>query len=773
MAEIIDNTSATTHLHLAASDIPVTFPARIVDKSKFRRAFERLGFSALFVYIFISALVFARALIPNFTDFYIGKGSDPPDFMWVLAWWPYAIAHQLNPFITHAIYAPGGLNLAWSTTIPLASLLLAPITTIYGPVVAYNLLSIASPALAAWTTFILCRYVSQSYWPALLGGYIFGFSSYMLGQTLGGHLHLVLVFPVPLAVYIAARTLDRTLKPTASAALMGMTLVVQFLLSVEIFATLTVFGGVALVLAFAFNLGEDRRRIVQLLTPVAAAYSLTFLLIGPYLYLMLAHPGAAGQFWSNNLFSADALNFLIPTKSNVLGGLHMFRVTSAKFQGNIFESGAYAGPPLMGLVLAYAWRHWREPFGKLLVDALLIIWVLSLGPILHIGGNSLGSLPGKLFSALPLIDKALPTRFTMYAFLIVAIITSLWLVESHAGHHKHPAAFLIVMFSLPNPNARYWVTKVDTPAFFDHGIYRRYLARDENVFFISDAVQFTSNMLWQAQTNMYFRTADGSIVPEPDDYRPWPIVYAIGGPAYIPDAQWQLMSFLASHDVKTIIAFDHSADSASLRALLPAFTLEPQEIGGVTLYKIAPGALDSYRRVTGVEAERRADTTLFDSLLLAASNYALAGKNPGELTLPRALNLRLLPADWQIGPSKVPEWLAGTAFDPRPAPDARVAYNIWLGHAGSAYLGIGVTGTYQALEPIITNYRQDAINVFFPAPDVLAANAKRNDRGLLLMVFDHDGLARAATRAAASPSKLPLESFLQDTALLYRESPHQ
>jgi hypothetical protein len=299
-------------------------------------------------------LVFARSLFPNFAGSYIGLGSDPPDFMWLLVWWPYAIAHRINPFVTHAIYAPGGLNLAWSTTIPLASLLLAPLTATLGPVVAYNILSIANPALATWTAFILCRYISRSDWPALLGGYIFGFSSYMLAQTLGGHLHMTLVFPVPLVLYVAARSLDRTLKPATFAVLLGATLAVQFLLSVEIFATLTVFGMMAIVLALGFTSGEDRRRIVKTLTPIAGAYALTLLLIGPYLYFMLVHPGPKGESWGASLFSADALNFLIPTAVNLLGGLHPFRAISAKYQGNIFESGAFRGPVLVALVLAYA-----------------------------------------------------------------------------------------------------------------------------------------------------------------------------------------------------------------------------------------------------------------------------------------------------------------------------------------------------------------------------------------------------------------------------------
>jgi hypothetical protein len=773
VAEIIGGeTAATMQLHIAASEIPATAPSRIDDRSKVGRAFERFGFSALLAYTAISALVFARPLLPNFAGFYIGQGSDPPDFMWLLVWWPYAIAHRINPFVTHAIYAPGGMNLAWSTTIPLASLLLSPITTTFGPVVAYNILSIADPTLAAWTAFILCRYISRSYWPALLGGYIFGFSSYMLAQTLGGHLHMTLVFPVPLALYFAARTFDGTLKPSTSAALMGVTLAVQFLLSAEIFATVTVFGVMAIVLALGFTSGEGRRRVAKILIPVARAYALALLMVGPYLYFMFAYPGPRGESWGIALYSADALNFLVPTEVNALGGLHAFRAVSAKFPGNIFESGAYIGPVLVGLVLAYAWRHWREPFGKLLVDSLIIIWVLSLGPILHVGGKWLSPLPGILFWVLPFLDKALPTRFTMFAFLIVAMITSLWLTASPAQRRtKYAAAFLIVMFSLPNLSPACWTSKVDTPAFFATDLYRHYLAPDENILFIPDTVFFTGNMLWQAQTKMYFRTAGGSIAPVPDEYRPWPIVGTFSEPTYIPDARWQLMSFVASHNVKTIVVSDHNPDLTALHALLSPFTEGPLEIGGVDLYHMAPGVLTSYRDLTGVEAERRADMTLLDSMFAAAWIYASEGKDPGELTPARAMNLKLLPADWLTGPSKVPAWLAGTALDPTPSLDNRLAYGVWLGGVGKAYLGVGVASTYGALKPIIDNFGRDASSVYFPAPKVLSSDVKYETYGLLQMVFDRDGLARAVTRAAASPPELPSQSLPQDAALSYAESP--
>ena len=55
-------------------------------------------------------------------------------------------------------------------------------TLLAGPIVAYNLAAVLMPALAAWTAYLLCRHVSGALWPSVVGGYVFGFSGYMLGQ---------------------------------------------------------------------------------------------------------------------------------------------------------------------------------------------------------------------------------------------------------------------------------------------------------------------------------------------------------------------------------------------------------------------------------------------------------------------------------------------------------------------------------------------------------------------------------------------------------------
>jgi hypothetical protein len=728
------------------------------------RVFDRFGCVALVFYTAISVFVFARSLLPDFADSYVGQGPDPSLFIWSLVWWPHAIAHRLNPFLTHAIFAPAGVNLAWRPQSPLASLLVSPITVFFGPVVAYNILFLASPPLAAWTAFLLCRHIARSYWPAILGGYIFGFSAYMLGHTLAGHLNLVLVFAVPLAVYLVALWLEGALKPLKFVALMGLTLAVQFTFSVEIFATMTVFGAMAIVLALAFTEGETRRRIGRMLVPVASSCVFAALLVSPCLYYMFAYPELRGPVWSLEAFSADVLNFLIPTETSALGHLPVANSISLRFPGNIFERDAFVGPALLAVIAAYAWRHWRQPFGKLLIDSLIIICVLSLGPFLHFGGHLSGPLPGKLFAALPAIEKALPVRFMMYAFLIIAIITSLWFTTSTASNPmKYTAAAAIVLFSLPNFSSRYWASKVDTPAFFLRGLYRQYLAPNENLLVLPYFI-FGNSMLWQGQTDMYFRMAGGWIGPLPDEYQLWPIVNALAGPTYVPDARAQLMSFLSSHDVEAIVVGDNDPDRASWRSLLAPLAVPPLEIGGVTLYRIPPETLARYGGMSPVEAERRADRTLFNTLLAAAWKYAAEGRHPGELTPLRAKNLNLLPADWLTGPSWVPARLAATAFDPTPSLETRLAYGVFLGRVGKTYFGVGVMGTYDALKPLIDDYRRDAYRIFFPAPRILAPEAEDEGRGLLLMVFDTNGLARAETKAAASLSGMPRQSRIPAAA---------
>src|SRR4051794_39429478 len=135
---------------------------------------------------------------------YLGTNTDPQIFIWSFAWWPHAIAHGMNPIVTHAVWAPDGFDLAWTNVAPALSLLFSPLTVAVGPLAAYEVALMLMPALSGWTASLLCRHTPRQFWPSLIGGYLFGFSSYELGQT-QQHLHISAAFVVPLLALVVLR----------------------------------------------------------------------------------------------------------------------------------------------------------------------------------------------------------------------------------------------------------------------------------------------------------------------------------------------------------------------------------------------------------------------------------------------------------------------------------------------------------------------------------------------------------------------------------------
>src|SRR5438094_407194 len=96
-------------------------------------------------------------------------------------------------------------------------------------------------ALAAFLLYTVCSIA-----PSLVGGYLFGFSTYELGQ-LSGHPNLALVALVPVAVLLVVRRMAGDLSPRRFVLLLTAVLVGQFLVSTEVALTLALFGGLALV----------------------------------------------------------------------------------------------------------------------------------------------------------------------------------------------------------------------------------------------------------------------------------------------------------------------------------------------------------------------------------------------------------------------------------------------------------------------------------------------------------------------------------------------
>ena len=142
--------------------------------------------SAFLLYVALSVLIIGRHAVRYPSVACVGGVSnDPGSYMWALDWWPHALVHGLNHFVTHYLWTPSSVNIVQGAMVPTAAFLMFPITELFGPVVAYNALCILAPALGAFTTFLLCRRLVGRPLPALAAGYLFGFSSYEIAQMTG------------------------------------------------------------------------------------------------------------------------------------------------------------------------------------------------------------------------------------------------------------------------------------------------------------------------------------------------------------------------------------------------------------------------------------------------------------------------------------------------------------------------------------------------------------------------------------------------------------
>jgi hypothetical protein len=714
-----------------------------------RFTFDRWGLRALAIYLAASFLLSGLPLVNHLRDTHVGVGPDSSLFTWFLVWWPHAIAHRLDPFFTKSVWSPQGINLAWTTLVPLPALIVSPITIAFGPVAAFNILCFIASPLAGWNAFLLCRQVSKSWWPSLIGGYLFGFSAYMAGHQVYGQANLLLVLFVPVAALIAVRGIfsDTELRKLISA--LTVVLVAQFLVSIEVFATMTVAGAIALLLGWSFAPEEVGARLRKLLLPISKAYILAALILSPYLYALFALGSHPGGVWSADAHSNDLMNFALPVATTAIGTLPLLRNLTMPFRatGFIAEMNGYVGLPVLVIAVLYAWKQWREPLGRTLVEFLIIFMVLSLGPRLRIDGVATIGLPFKAFLNLPLLDKVLPARLMMYGFLALGLITALWLESAQIGvGAKSAVAAMVVISTLPSPSWR-WVTPLDSPALFATQTYRHFLKPTDNVLILPFGIRGDS-MYWHAETVMSFNLVGGYTGPQPDEFSEWRIADAFAAAAYLPDSVDQMAALLAHYRVDVVIVSRNDCDASSWDGVLTPISTDKRRVAGVNLYRVSAAAVEPYRTATQLQMRQRSTQLAMEALVFAADKWRSQGNDPTALTPSKAVQSGLLRDSWFVGPNTIPGWVLGGAEQVMDTTQHFRA-GAWLGGTPSGDFGVGLFGSYAALQPIIAKYRATASHVYFPYPNDLlspgAAKPPPTTEALLTLVFDRRQLARAAS----------------------------
>jgi hypothetical protein len=278
-----------------------------------------------------------------------------------------------------------------------------------------------------------------------------------------------------------------------------------------------------------------------------------------------------------------------------------------RFAAGLSEEGGYLGPLLI-IVVLFAARSIRTRAGKLLLGCLGLILLASLGPGLRVAGVEHVPLPWALTTHIPLVRMALPARFMLHAWLILGLLTAIWLAAPSrkplAPWGKWAVTGVCVVALLPNLALPMWNARTDTPAFFATDLHRRYLEPGRNTL----VIPFASNgfsMLWQAETDMAFPMAGGYIAcAVPGDYRRWAMVATFLSKRRLPGYEEQLRAFLGHLDVANIVVDPRAEGSWDM--VFSALPVRPVKVGGILYYRVPDDLLAQYRQLHPFNPTRKA-----------------------------------------------------------------------------------------------------------------------------------------------------------------------
>ncbi len=204
--ELVSDSSLPTARELAASGTNPTTPGE--DGIVKRRPTRARHPVALHLAVLLGYVAAGVAVTWPHATYLAGRlpyTRDAGTYVWNFWWIARSVEHLSNPWSTTYLAAPVGTELGLNALMPLAGVVMMPVTVLFGPSASYNLLCIALPGLLSYATYRVARLWLPSQVAAIAAGAFFGFSSLVDFWT-WNHVNLAAgALFVPLALEAAVR----------------------------------------------------------------------------------------------------------------------------------------------------------------------------------------------------------------------------------------------------------------------------------------------------------------------------------------------------------------------------------------------------------------------------------------------------------------------------------------------------------------------------------------------------------------------------------------
>ena len=437
--------------------------------------------------------------------------GDQAFYEWVLAYGVEVMRHGYDPFFTHLMNAPNGVNLAANTSILVDAVVFAPVTVFAGPQVSFIAiltLNLAGSAFA-WYLF-LRRYLVRHWLAAGIGALLCGFGPGFVAHA-NGHLNWTSGWIAPLIIWAVIK-----LRQPGQWLLRGLVLGVILAVSFSIAAEALFFVALATaVFVVTWSLspatrGEARAAAPTVLRGLVVAAVVAGSLLAYPLLMHFTGPQTFGGTGFNQRHYSEDLAAYIGYSSRTLAG--RFGFNGAWLAPNKTEETSFLGLPLVLLVpcaLVMLWRRGdprRRATLAALTAVIIVFFVLSLGPRLHILKHETPIvLPYAALARLPLFNSALPLRMSLVVTCAVGIVLALtvdrlW-PRPNAWTQGAWAAGLVLALVPLIPLPLLVTERTPEPAFIAEGLWQQYVPPGGTM----SAIPFANNVTpdaqrWQAYT---------------------------------------------------------------------------------------------------------------------------------------------------------------------------------------------------------------------------------------------------------------------------------
>ncbi len=405
--------------------------------------------------------------------------------LWNLSWARQSILDFENPFHTDVLFYPQGSDLYLHTLSLVNGVLSIPLQLLTGNVIlSWNILALILFVLSGAATYALAYRVTGNRAAALIAGYIFAFSPFVL-MRFHGHWNISTVWVIPLFALFALRYRDSYRLKDALGAGACWALIAYNNLEYAIDAGL--FLGLFLAYHSLVSLREkDSIALLGLWRGVLVIGVSAFVIAAPLLIPAfrtigrgdVSRPPVGAESTSTDLAA-------LVTPSPLWGGGKVPAPVpdgSHHFPAGDIENTVYLGitPLILAGVAVAAIRRPAQP--AVFWGAVFLVFVsLALGPHLFVGDTKDFSLAGvsftipmpyQLYEKIPVIsDRRGISRMIIFAHLALSILAAVGLcvVSSLLKGKYCGLAPLIALIVLSLVVLEYWnppgiITKLETPA---------------------------------------------------------------------------------------------------------------------------------------------------------------------------------------------------------------------------------------------------------------------------------------------------------------------